>query len=111
MPASPVVRSARSRIVGELKDGERVFDERRSLVLQNPQVVRFSDRERQVLVYVAYSDRVIEGEPERTASAPVPVIGRRHRNMDIPPDLTECLRFAMPWLPAKGTKRTSRPDG
>lgn len=57
------------KILGELKDGERVFDERRSLVFKTLQVVRFFDRERQVLVYVAYSDRVIEGVP-RTASAP-----------------------------------------
>ena len=51
------------KIVGELKDGERVFDEHRSLVFKKLQVVRFFDRERNVLVYVAYSDRIIEGSP------------------------------------------------
>src|SRR5215468_4553152 len=49
------------KINGELKDGERVFDERRSLLFKTLQVVRFFDRERNVLIYVAYSDRVIEG--------------------------------------------------
>ncbi len=62
------------RIVGELKDGERVFDERRSLVFKTLQVVRFFDRERQVLVYVAYSDRVIEGSPKNSIST-VPIMG------------------------------------
>jgi len=51
-PASPVGRSARSRSSAKVKDGERVFDERRSLVFKKLQVVRFFDRERNVLVYV-----------------------------------------------------------
>jgi len=62
------------KIVGELKDGERVFDERRSLVFKKLQVVRFLDRERNVLVYVAYSDRVIEGSPKNSIST-VPIMG------------------------------------
>lgn len=60
------------RIAGALKDGERVFDERRSLIFKHLQVVRFHDRERNVLVYVAYSDRVIEGSPKNSVSA-VPI--------------------------------------
>lgn len=62
------------KIVGELKDGERVFDERRSLVFKKLQVVRFFDRERNVLVYVAYSDRIIEGSPKNSIST-VPIMG------------------------------------
>ena len=62
------------KIVGELKDGERVFDEHRSLVFKKLQVVRFFDREHNVLVYVAYSDRVIEGSPKNSIST-VPVRG------------------------------------
>src|SRR5512143_795122 len=34
------------QILGELNDGERVFDERRSLVFKTLQVVRFYDRDR-----------------------------------------------------------------
>jgi CreA protein len=60
-------------IVGELKDGEQVFDERRSLLFKELQVVRFFDRERNVLIYVAYSDRVIEGSPNNSIST-VPVM-------------------------------------
>jgi len=61
------------RILGELKDGERVFDEHRSLVFKTLQVVRFFDRERNVLVYVSYSDRVIAGSPQNSIST-VPIM-------------------------------------
>jgi len=61
------------KILSELKEGERVFDERRSLLFKTLQVVRFFDRERQVLVYVAYSDRVIEGSPKNSISS-VPIM-------------------------------------
>ena len=62
------------RIKGELRDGERVFDEQRSLVFKTLQVVRFLDRERNVLVYVAYSDRVLTGSPQNSISS-VPITG------------------------------------
>jgi CreA protein len=62
------------KIIGEFKDGERVFDERRSLVFKKLQVVRFFDRDRNVLVYVAYSDRVIAGSPKNSIST-VPIMG------------------------------------
>jgi CreA protein len=62
------------RIVAELKDGERVFDEHRSLVFKSLQVVRFFDRQRNVLVYVAYSDRVMTGSPQNSIST-VPIMG------------------------------------
>ena len=58
---------------GELKDGERVFDERRSFLFNHLQVVRFFDRERNVLVYVSYSDRVLEGSPKNSISS-VPIM-------------------------------------
>jgi CreA protein len=61
------------KLAGELKDGERVFDERRSLIFKTLQVVRFFDRQRNVLVYVAYSDRVIEGSPKNSISS-VPIM-------------------------------------
>jgi len=59
---------------GDLKSGESVFDERRSFVFKRLHVVRFFDRERNVLVYVSYSDRVIEGSPKNTIST-VPIMG------------------------------------
>jgi len=51
-----------------IRDGERVFDERRSLVFKSLQVVRFFDPKRNVLVYVAYSDRVLTGSPKNSLS-------------------------------------------
>ena len=59
--------------LGEIKDGEQVFDEHRSLVFKTLQVVRFFDRERNVLVYVSYSDRIIEGSPKNSLST-VPIM-------------------------------------
>ena len=60
------------RQVGELKEGERVFSESRSLVFKKLQVVRFFDKKRQTYVYLAYSDRVIEGSPQNAIST-VPI--------------------------------------
>lgn len=61
------------KIIAEFKDGERVFDERRSLVFKTLQVVRFFDRKRNVLIYVAYSDRLFEGSPKNSIST-VPIM-------------------------------------
>ena len=61
------------KIVGDIKDGERVFDERRSLIFKTLQVVRFFDRKRNVMVYVAYSNRFIEGSPNNSISS-VPIM-------------------------------------
>jgi len=62
------------QFTGELKEGERVFDEHRSLVFKSLQVVRFFDRQRNVLVYVFYSDRVITGSPKNSIST-IPIMG------------------------------------
>jgi CreA protein len=61
------------RIIAEFRDGERVFDERRSLLFKTLQVIRFFDRKRNVLVYVAYSDRILEGSPKNSISS-VPIM-------------------------------------
>lgn len=60
------------RMVGELKEGERVFSESRSLIFKSLQVVRFFDKKRQTYIYLAYSDRVIEGSPHNAIST-VPI--------------------------------------
>jgi CreA protein len=61
-------------ITGNLQDGETVFDERRSLLFKQLHVVRFFDRTRNVLVYVSYTDRVIQGSPKNSISS-VPIMG------------------------------------
>ena len=62
------------QIAADLRDGESVFEERRSLIFKRLHVVRFYDKARNVLVYVSYSDRVIEGSPKNAISS-VPVMG------------------------------------
>src|ERR1700733_14123576 len=61
-------------IMGKLQDGETVFDERRSLLFKQLHVVRFFDRSRNELVYVAHRDRVIQGSPKNSISS-VPIMG------------------------------------
>lgn len=57
----------------KMKDGESVFTERRSLLFKKLQVVRFLDKTRNTLVYLVYSDRVIEGSPKNSVTA-VPIM-------------------------------------
>jgi CreA protein len=61
------------RINGKLKDGDVVFKERTSLVFKTMQVVRFFDESRNALVYLVYSDRVIEGSPQNAVTA-IPIL-------------------------------------
>lgn len=61
------------RFKEDLKDGEEVFSARTSLIFKTLQVVRFYDKKRNVLVYLTYSDRVIEGSPKNAIST-VPVM-------------------------------------
>ena len=53
---------------GKLKYGEEVFKERRSIVFKSLQVVRFCDETRNTLVYLVYSDKVVEGSPKNAIS-------------------------------------------
>jgi CreA protein len=52
-----------------LKLQEDVFSERISLVFKTLNVVRMVDAKRNTLVYLTYSDRVIEGSPENSVTA------------------------------------------
>ena len=54
-------------------DGDEVFQKRTSLVFKTLQVVRFYDPKRNTLVYLVYSDRVVEGSPKNSVTA-VPII-------------------------------------
>ena len=51
---------------------EEMFSERISLVFKRLRVVRMVDRARNALVYLTYSDRLIEGSPQNSVTA-VPV--------------------------------------
>jgi len=52
-----------------LKAQEDVFSERISLIFKTLNVVRMVDAKRNTLVYLTYSDRVIEGSPENSVTA------------------------------------------
>ena len=57
----------------ELKDGEPVFNKRTSVLFKTMQVGRFLDKTRNVLVYLVYSDKLIDGSPKNSIST-VPII-------------------------------------
>jgi CreA protein len=52
-----------------LPDQEEVFSERQSLLFKKLRVVRMVDKKRNTLVYLTYSDRVIEGSPKNSVTA------------------------------------------
>ncbi|MFC6283718.1 MULTISPECIES: CreA family protein [Polaromonas] len=47
---------------------EEVFNERISLVFKKIRIVRMVDKARNTLVYLTYSDRVIEGSPQNSVA-------------------------------------------
>ena len=57
----------------DLKEGEKVFNKKTSLVFKSMQVVRFHDTKRNVLIYLVYSDKLIDGSPKNSIST-VPII-------------------------------------
>ena len=52
----------------KFSQGDAVFSERRSLFFKRMQIVRGCDPKRNVLIYMVYSDRLIEGSPESSTS-------------------------------------------
>ena len=66
-----------------LAQQEEVFSERMSLVFKKLRIVRMVDRQRNALVYLTYSERLIEGSPQNSVTAvpvdralPIPVKAR-----------------------------------
>src|SRR5262245_15328490 len=55
-----------------LKSPHEVFSERASLIFKSTQVTRFWDAKRRALIYLVYTDRIIEGSPRNSISV-VPV--------------------------------------
>ncbi len=53
--------------------GEQVFSEKRSVLFKRLRVVRFLDQKRNTLVYLAYSDKLIDGSPKNSVSS-VPIM-------------------------------------
>jgi CreA protein len=53
--------------------GDDMFSKRRSVFFKKMQIVRGCDAKRNVLVYMVYSDRLIEGSPKNSTSS-VPIM-------------------------------------
>ena len=52
-----------------LPQQEEVFSERISLVFKRLRIVRMVDRQRNTLVYLTYSDRLVDGSPKNSVTA------------------------------------------
>ena len=61
------------RFKGKFDQGDVMVKERRSLLFKTMQIVRGCDAKRNVLVYLVYSDRVVEGSPKNSTSS-VPIM-------------------------------------
>ena len=61
------------KLTPNLQNGEQVFSKKTSFIFKTLQVVRFYDKKRNVLIYLAYSDKLIEGSPKNSIST-VPIL-------------------------------------
>ncbi|MCS0496357.1 CreA family protein [Ancylobacter sp. MQZ15Z-1] len=58
---------------GKFEQGDVVYRESRSLIFKKMQIVRGCDTKRNVLVYLVYSDKLIDGSPKNSTST-VPIM-------------------------------------
>jgi len=58
---------------GTFEQGDEVFRQRRSFFFKRMRIVRACDTERNVLIYLVYSDKLIEGSPKNSTST-VPIM-------------------------------------
>jgi CreA protein len=59
--------------VAALEDGEEVYSARTSIFFKRTHVYRMLDRKRNTLIYLAISDKLIEGSPQNSIST-VPIM-------------------------------------
>jgi CreA protein len=71
----------------KFSQGDVVFSEKRSLFFKKMQIVRGCDTRRNILVYMTYSDKLIEGSPKNsTSSVPIAPWGATN-------DVEKCADF------------------
>lgn len=76
------------KFMRQLEQGEEMFRERRSLFFKKMQIVRGCDAKRNVLVYMVYTDKLIDGSPKNsTSSVPLMPWG-----MDPPPRCADFVK-------------------
>lgn len=56
------------RFKSKMSQGDDIYRQRRSILFKKMQIVRGCDVKRNVLVYMVYSDRIIEGSPKNSTS-------------------------------------------
>ena len=61
------------KIKDKLGQGDVMFSEKRSFFFKHMQIVRGCDAQRNTLVYMVYSDKIVEGSPKNSTSA-VPIM-------------------------------------
>ncbi|MGE3246050.1 MAG: CreA family protein [Beijerinckiaceae bacterium] len=61
------------RFKEKFAQGDVVFRQRRSLIFKKMQIVRGCDKKRNVLVYMVYTDKLIDGSPQNSTST-VPIM-------------------------------------
>jgi len=61
------------RFKEKFEQGTTMFRQSRSLIFKKMQIVRGCDAKRNTLVYIVYSDRIIEGSPKNATTA-VPIM-------------------------------------
>ena len=62
-----------ARVKSGKDDGKEVFQKSTSILFKTLQVVRFYDKKRNCLVYLTYSNKIIEGSPKNSISA-IPIM-------------------------------------
>ncbi len=60
------------KFTGKAAQGDVVFSERRSVFFKKMQIVRGCDAKRNILVYMTYTDKLIDGSPKNSTST-VPI--------------------------------------
>ena len=60
-------------IKSKFSQGVEIYQQRRSLFFKKMQIVRGCDAQRNVLVYLAYTDKLIDGSPQNSTST-VPIM-------------------------------------
>lgn len=52
----------------KLEQGDEMFRQRRSIFFKKMRIVRGCDRQRNMIIYVVYTDKLIEGSPDNSTS-------------------------------------------
>jgi len=62
-----------AKVASGKMDGKKVFRKSTSILFKTLQVVRYYDKKRNTLVYLTYSDKLVEGSPKNSLSA-IPIL-------------------------------------